>query len=304
MGIAYVYGGLAYVELAANIFDFGDGLYLRRTYAHLMSPQLMAFSPALSGGHHPPPWRPARGGFAYDIKVELGVPTTVSLPGGLSPDDMIWWIAALMRLARYPYLIVPVIADRSFSEAAHSKDEPILRPFETERRILQPCEPEGHILDATELDWVRRKWASGARLMQLNPTLQRAFRAFDSCTVRGQTSSSLLAVWGGLEQLFSPSPGDLRFRVSSYIAAYLESPGPNRLTLYKTMLELYGERSRAAHTAAEINEGPLLQSYVVMRNALVKMIDAGQVPTKADLELLLFCADKADDSDSGSPGPH
>jgi hypothetical protein len=126
--------------------------------------------------------------------------------------------------------------------------------------------------------------------MQRNPQLRAAFDAFDMCTIQGRTSSSLLAVWGGLEQLFSPSPGELRFRVSSYIAAYLEPPGPNRLTLYKSMLDLYNKRSRAAHSAEETDRGALVQSYIVLRNALVKIIESNAVPTQGGLEALLFCA--------------
>jgi len=296
----HVYGGLAHVELDGDAFDFGHGVYLHRTYAHLMSPYLMAFSPAPPGGHHPPPWRAAKGGFSFDIEVELCVPTTEALPGGFSPDDTIWWIAALLRLARYPFLIVPVIANQPFSQAASSEDEPLLRPFEIETRVLRATEPEGRKLDPVDLDWVKREWSAGARLMQRNPKFRSAIRALDVCTVQGRTSSSLLAVWGGLEQLFLPSQAELRFRVSSHIAAYLEPPGPKRLALYKTMLELYKKRSKAAHTADEIDPGALIQSYVVLRNALVKMIDTDSVPTQAELETLLFCANEPSSTSGAS----
>ena len=46
------------------------------------------------GKLHPPPWRAARSGLGYDVEVELAVPGTGTLPGGLSREDAIWLIAA------------------------------------------------------------------------------------------------------------------------------------------------------------------------------------------------------------------
>ncbi len=216
----------------------------------MMSANLMAFSPAPSGGHHPPPWRAAQGGFSYDIEVELCVPTNKPLPGDLSAENAVWWIAALLRLSRYPFLIVPVIADQSFSYAATSEAEPVLRPFETQGRFLRAIEPTRRKLDLVELDWIKTKWRSGAQLLQRNPRFGEAFRAFDACTIVGRTSASVLTAWGAIEQLFSPSPGELRFRTSAYVAAYLEVPGPKRLSLFQDLLKLYSGRSKAAHTGA------------------------------------------------------
>jgi hypothetical protein len=45
---------------------------------------------------------------------------------------------------------------------------------------------------------------------------------------------------------------------------------------------------RAADTA-EI--ATLVQSFVILRNALVRMIDDGTVPSQADLEKRLFCSE-------------
>jgi hypothetical protein len=98
-------------------------------------------------------------------------------------------------------------------------------------------------------------------------------------------------MWGGLEQIFAPSPGELRFRVAALMASYLEAHGTARLQLYKEILKLYGERSVAAHTAQEVETEPLQRTYVIMRNVLVKMIDTNQVPTQTDLEALLLCGE-------------
>jgi hypothetical protein len=288
-----LYGGISGVGLAVESIDLGEGVEIRRTYAHLFSANMMAFARPHQGAHHPPQWKAAKGGFGYDIESEIRAPSRTSLGESFDAKETIWWIATLLRLARFPYLSIPVISNRSFSEIASSDQEPTLTPFETEGRIFGPGENGTSVLNIEHLDWVKDKWLSAGKLLSRNPKFYSALKAFDSATLRGRASSSLLGMWGGLEQIFAPSPGELRFRVAALMASYLEMYGNNRLSLYREILKLYNERSIAAHTAQEVETGPLLQTYVIMRNVLVKMIDTSKVPTQTDLEALLFCGDSA-----------
>jgi hypothetical protein len=284
-----LYGGVSGVKLPVESFTLGEGVELRQTYSHLFSANMMAFSPPGPKGHHPPPWKAAKGGFGYDIEVEIRAPLQTPLGKPFDARETIWWISALLRLARFPYLSVPVISNYSFRDIPNLKEEPTLTPFETEGRIFGASQSTDCVLDVDQLAWVAGKWVSAGRLLNSNPRFYGAFKAFDSATVRGRASASMLAIWGGLEQLFAPSAGELRFRVAALLASYLETPGPSRLELYKQVLKLYNERSIAAHTAQDVETGPLVQTYVIMRNALVRMIDEEKVPTQADLESMLFC---------------
>jgi hypothetical protein len=284
----FIYGGIMNVDLSEGHFDLGYGVRLEKTFAHLMSVHLMAFSPAPEGKPHPAPWRLAKGGFGYDISVELRVPTGIPLPGSLDSRDTIWLIAALLRLARFPYLMVPIVSDRALSSVIGLVGEPVLEPLETERRLLQPAEKSGAVIGRDASEWIREFWPVTAELLEKHKRFASALRAFDACTLSGRTSSSLLTVWGGLEQLFSPSTAELRYRVSSNIAAYLHPPGLERLATYREILELYNERSTAAHTASEIDQGSLIKSYVVMRNVLIRMVEDQHIPTQAELERAIF----------------
>ena len=286
-----LYAGLSHVTYDGEPFDLGHGVTLSTTYAHLFAANMMAFTRAEENKPHPAPWRAARGGFSYDVEIELAVPADQKLPGGLSGNDAVWLIAALLRLAEYAYLMVPVISDVSFGRVARSEQEPLLRPFEIEPRILHARDDELSRLKTEDLTWVKSVWPRTAELMRTCPPLNMALRAADACTVRDRPASALLTAWGALEELFAPSRAELRFRVSAHIAAYLEPAGPKRLELFRTVADLYNARSKAAHTAQDAEVTALIQSFVILRNALVRMVDEGAVPTQADLEKRLFCGD-------------
>ncbi|HEY0834096.1 MAG TPA: hypothetical protein VGE72_09340 [Azospirillum sp.] len=287
-----LYAGLSHVTHHGDPVDLGHGVVLRSTYAHLFAANMMAFARATEGKPHPAPWRAARGGFSYDIEVELAVPTTSELPGGMNAEDVVWLISALLRLANYVFLMVPVISDHPFDAAATSKQKPLLQPFEIEPRILKAVDDQLSRLKAEDLGWVKAVWPRTAELLRTCPPLNMALRAADACTVRGRPASALLMAWGALEELFAPSRAELRFRVSAHIAAYLEPVGSKRLELFKTVADLYNARSKAAHSAKEAEVGALVQSFVILRNALIQMIDTGKVPTQTDFEKLLFCGDQ------------
>jgi hypothetical protein len=282
----YRFAGLSGVTLDSPTFDLGEGVQMRAVYAHVFGANMMAFSRAQPGKPHPAPWKAARGGFGFDIKIELRVPNSI---GALGANDLIWLIAALFRLLRVPYLSVPVVCNIAFDAIPLEPAEPTIEPFELSPRILAPGESCQRRIGTDDLEWVREHWVTCRQLCFNHPRFATAFRAFDSATVAGKaSSSSLLALWGGLEQLFSPSPSELRFRVASLVSAYLEPLGPGRLALYKEILSLYSHRSQAAHTAADADRTALIGTYVLMRNALVKMISENTVPSQESLEAALF----------------
>ena len=75
-----IYAGLANLPSEIGEVDFGSGICLRRTYAYLTAPFLMAFSPAPPNGSHPAPWAAVKGGLSLDITYELHVPESFSPP--------------------------------------------------------------------------------------------------------------------------------------------------------------------------------------------------------------------------------
>ncbi len=286
----HLYGGIAGVILPVESFALGEGIELRQTFSHLFSANMMAFSPPGPAGYHPGPWKAAKGGFGYDIEVEICTPNRTTLGDAFDGQEIIWWIAALLRLSAYPYLSVPVISNHSFRDIPNIQEEPTLIPFETERRIFETSETSNRTLSVDDLTWVKEKWKAAGLLLNENSKFYNAFKAFDSATLRARKSASMLAFWGGIEQLVAPTPGELRFRVAAFLASYLERPGASRLELFRRVLKLYNERSTAAHTAKDVETKPLVETYVLMRNVIVRMVDEAKVPSQSELESMLFCA--------------
>ena len=134
---------------------------------------------------HPPPWRAAKGRFAYDIFIEIRVPQKFDALGrAFDARETIWWLAALMRLAQVPTLTVPVFSDRSFATIRETSDEADLQPFEVAQKIFDPPHEQAPSLDIELLEWIRGKWLPAGRLLVESLRLYTALKAFDGATVR------------------------------------------------------------------------------------------------------------------------
>lgn len=228
-----------------------------------------------------------KGGFSFDITIELRIGEGRN-PAGFSVVETATWIVALLRLGFAPYLTAPVTIDMPFSEAARSEVEPTITPLEVQDRNFFRSDERSEEIPRGELDWLKDTWHSSAELAQANPQLLTGVLAWDSCRARTRVSQSLLTIWGALEQLFAPSYGELRHRVAANIAAYLEPRGPERLATYKQVLKLYDARSTAAHSTKDVDRNMMLESWVLLRNALMKMISEHHVPSQSDFERLLY----------------
>lgn len=279
-----IYGGFSGIELELESFDLGLGIVLRKTYAHMFSPFMMAFKPKGKYGFNDGPWKATKGGSSFDITIEIEIPYSKKY----EQEEVIWLIAALIRIGKAPYMSIPAISNMSFNSIVNSDVEPNIIPFETTDRIFSPNKDSKSLLDKDDLFWLKEYWQSSLQLIKKYPKFGTAFKAFDSATIKGKTSSSLLSIWGAIEQIFAPTPGELRFRVASYLSSFLTEPGEKRYKLYKDILRLYNDRSAAAHTSKDIDYQPLIESFVHMRNALVKMIENKEVPNQEELEKNLF----------------
>lgn len=282
-----LYAGIAGVRMSVEQFELDHGLVLTRTFAHFMAPFLMAFAPAEKGKPHPGPWSAVSEGIGLDIHVQLYVPATFEQANFFDRLNTVWWITALIRLRGAVCSHVPVIADRPFAEIPANWNSARMLSVEVLPRRLSVKSALAE-LSSEDLQWLKEVWLKGGRLMDSSAIFNDAFQALDSAGGMPTHAVALLAVWGALEHLFSPAKQELRFRVSSNIAAYLEPPGKGRLDLHQKLMKLYDTRSAVAHGNKLDVHDAWSKTYAVANRVLMKMLANGHVPSKEDLEGELF----------------
>src|SRR5260370_35870353 len=175
-----IYGGISGARLPVAEYDLGEGAVLKATYAHVMSPFLMAFSPAEPGKAPPPPWSAVSGRLSYDVLIELKVDSTGN-PEWLIGTQALWWILALMRLKSSWTLSAPVFSDRSF-QGIPSSNGARLFPFELVAR--QRSQPPEEVIDLgmDDLSLVAQTWKRAAFLFHRDRTFEQAFQPFAHST--------------------------------------------------------------------------------------------------------------------------
>src|SRR3712207_1227325 len=140
---------------------------------------------------------------------------------------------------------MPVLSDHPFSALPETPDRGAnLLPYEVERRHF-PLGVSGGRATTSALRWVKERWPVTYKLTSESSEFALAVEAVDAGQFVKNSALALVSLWGALEALFSPSTSELKFRVSSLIAAFLEPPGIGRARLQKEVAKLYDKRSAA-----------------------------------------------------------
>ncbi len=282
-----LYGGLAGGSLPIEQLELGGGITISRTYAHLMAPFLMAFHPPVNG-LHPAPWRPASGGLGWDILGQIHVPKDFKIEGWWDRINIVWWVIALLRFRASPFLTVPVVANGPFADGV-SVEGIQYWPVEIENRMVWVEKEHSREIREADLLWIKEHWLDATNLVKAKTEFYLLFNACAQCGFTRNPALAMLSLWGALEGIFSPAKVELRFRISSNIAAFLEHSGERRLALQKEVAKLYDARSSAAHGSSEDQAEALVETYALSKRLIIKMIETRHVPSREDLEKALFC---------------
>lgn len=279
--------GLHGLQLPEAGCDLGNGVVVRKTYAHIFAPFMVAFAPPEElTKHHPGPWSSASGGISYDISAELVVP--IENEGGTDKAIQIARVILfLLRLGVNPAITLPVFSNLAFDRENANEKHQALYPFEVQNRFFA-LSVEEEAASFESLKWVQDYWLVTQELLKKSPEFALAKEAIDQGQFIQNTTLTLVSLWGALEALFSPSTSELRFRVSALIASFLEKPGPSRRELQKKVAKLYDKRSAAAHGRPKHDQQHLLETFNLLRNVLFKIIESGYVPNNEQLDIMLF----------------
>lgn len=290
---ASLHAGLSGLKLDGESLDFGDGIQLTKTYAHVMSYVTLAFKEPSSRDHpHSGPWMATSDGNGFDVHAELLIPATYRHPT-LSSFEVVRTIVALLRIFVDPEIRFTFASSNSMSSL---RDKPytgvpveIGGAIEIYKRHFALALADGS-KKLAHIDWVQKNWRSAANLRGQSAEFRLALEVFEAGQFIPSTAMILVSIWGALEAIFSPSSAELRFRVSALIAAYMEPPGEARLAEQQKIAKLYDKRSAAAHGKPRHDEKDVLVSFELLRMVLIRIIERRKLPSKEDLDRLLFTA--------------
>ncbi|MGR9231953.1 hypothetical protein ACU8NU_10350 [Rhizobium leguminosarum] len=284
-----LYIGLSNIELDRRI-EISRGISIESTFAHLMSPMVLAFAKPLDGGPHPGPWKPVLGGSGADITAQIRIPLSAGADEGacLVTGSI---IVSLLRLRCDPSIVMTAASRIPFEKLKDAPDGtvPVLA-LETRPRHFSLRNSDDEKTDGTGIEWVASKFETVMKLRSAHQEFHIASSALDAGQFIPNDALALISLWGALEALFSPSTSELKFRVSALIAAYLHDPGQERAEAQKRIAALYDKRSAAAHGKPRHVPDDLVASFNLLRSCLMKMINEGGVPMKDELQNRLFGA--------------
>jgi hypothetical protein len=277
--------GIAGLTLTQDKYDLGNGVVLKKDYAHIVMTPRITFTPS-EGKAHRGPWRALKtwlfsmpAGSRVTILASISAPAFVLTPG-TKPDHPSFWIVHLLSLQANANLAIAYYFDE-VTEGARD-EQPVIKMWMDEFLPLRTTKIEDH-----QIEWVRDNWLASINLIE-DPSFSFATQVlFHDHTVRNR-ELQLVSVWAALERIFSSKGPELRFRVSAQIAAYLQPNGTTRRELFSSVLVLYDERSRAAHGSPLKTDDAYERSIELLRRTLIKMIEQRSVPTSDELEKLLF----------------
>ena len=224
----------------------------------------------------------AIGRYSHSIGHELAIETTDT--PAQENYDRAWWCLSALRVRCLPDLLVPAVADSSWSTMAavpaKSCHAQLLEDSPRARKL-------GAAVDVTrgEFEWVANHVLAFRDLLE-----DTRFRiAVDSLTTHHHHENLRMMaamLWAGIEALFAIN-AEISFRLALYIAVALEPRGAARLDAFKEAKRLYSVRSKAVH-GATLKDDELLAHIVSVRKLLSRLLcsmtERASIPSAAELE--------------------
>lgn len=295
-----MYAGLSDFVLPTSRIDLSEGIYLRQAYSRFSNSFILVNTapekypkeidpkyPQL--GPLPPPAFWNLGERPIEIRTELVIEQNVR-PAFDRRVAIARLVVITLRFCVDPAVAMPVVSTHPFNSLIEQglKGAALVPLAAYERR--SPLDKYHNSSEEVEaaLKWLGKHWGTVLHLYTSSTEFRLAVDAIEIAQYVQNSALGLVSMWGAIEAVFSPSNAELKFRVSAYLAAYLEPPGIARLERQRAIAALYDKRSAAAHGKPKHEHEHFHQTFDLLRRALMKMIENGAVPTKEQLEDKLF----------------
>jgi hypothetical protein len=197
-------------------------------------------------------------------------------------------VLGALRVRTGADVFCPAVCERSWATLAGVTGN-ALRANRVEQVMRTHRFDSASLVTAEDLDWVGRTLGPMVGLME-NEHFTTAVEALCSYLHAGNYRMMAAQLWAGVEALFDVQH-ELSFRVAAITALLLEPRGPSCRDLYKSVKDLYDERSKAVH-GKKVSED-VLRSHVnkvrmILARLLARIIERGRLPSPADQVDMLF----------------
>lgn len=222
-----LFGGISGVPVPAGDFCLGHGLTLRRTYAKLTAPLILAFAPP------PTPSAPSPGPWAAVGEKSLVVLAELEMEGqatlGFDRINTLWFVVALLRLKLALPIAMPVLSDRPFHLVPYDADKANIFAVEVQFQQLLTASPDREP-SRENFDWLRENLLAASELMT-DSVFRRSFQTLDGAIQSPNAGAGIVSAWASLETLIRPGNTRITERICRSLAAYLlgwgRKPGPS-----------------------------------------------------------------------------
>lgn len=234
---------------------------------------------------HPAPWRALVGGASFDLNAELALPQKIK-GINIPQEELLDLVMALIRLSVLPQIIAPALSSKSFSTGI--EDEAFKAQLhETYQRHFPISQESPEQIGVERFDWIKFHLKSALQQISGSSTLKGILQVFTDVQFVRHPAFAYVSVWAALESIFDVG-NEINHRVSAYIATFLEDFGAGRRELYFRCKELYKKRCHAAHKGQKPKNDELLESVVLLRRMVVKIIEEGCMPSVSEIEKRVF----------------
>jgi hypothetical protein len=210
-----------------------------------------------------------------DLLVELAIPESKDPSDPTLHIDWASWITLLLRFLTKNVVTITLVSP---------VDSQGLRNGNSRATLSEPIPAisERTSVSTTMAEWLKRNWHSSFDLSYNDAVLYAVSSLYHSH--RSSRELGMVSVWAGLERIFSTKDAELKYRVCTNIAAFLEPSGESRHLLFKKLSKLYDDRSRAAHGSPMKNPSAYEESVSIASRAILRIIEINSVPDKDSLE--------------------
>ncbi|GBD48543.1 hypothetical protein [Methylopila sp. Yamaguchi] len=269
-----LFGALGRVELSVSPIQLKEGLFLQKTFAHVFSAPMAAFSPPpLNRGPHPAPWAVVHGrGEAEDFVAEI-VLEAGAKPLPYERLETVRMVAALIRLLAAQPVFVASIAPVSMGGGeAHKAHNPI---YGFERT------PHWHFGGVTideKYAELLRTFLDPTSLILKDDSAYRAFVMLDGIWWLPTTTAMMVAIWTSVETMLRPGRRDVTKRLADGVRRYVGQSKSDGDRLYNETVRLYESRGQSAHAGRSPAIEDVHASFVIAHDVMLRAMHEGQLP--------------------------